>query len=654
MKQITLILLLILSIKGFSQENYNSESYQVTSGDIKSKTYIKDSTANALVIYETGKSYVHKTEFDLRTEEKHKIKILNREGFDNATVKIYLYNSKSKSEKVEKITAITYNKVGDKITTTKLNKENIFTEKYNENYTLIKFTLPNIQEGSVISYSYTTVSPFMFKYHGWEFQSDIPKLFSEYKTSIPGYWIYHIKLIGSKEKLSTNTSDIERNCLNLSRGGSADCMNSVYVMKDVPAFIEEDYMTSRDNYLLRIDYELQTFRAPEGGATNYSKTWKDVDKEFKNDKEIGKQLRKPIDAEELLNPDILNEKDILKKAKAIYKYVQNDYTWNGDYNIFKDVSIKDLLKDKSGNVSSINILLHNLLLETEIMAKPVLVSTRNNGFPTKLYPVFSDFNYLIIQVKIKDKTYLLDATDKYLNFGEIPARCLNDQGRLLDFENGSSWVDLKPNNLSGVYYDVKLKFDENGKLSGTLKSKRTGYNALNKRKSYYENKSDYLETLENNYPNVEISNFEVISSGKTSKDFKEVYNVSYNFDIIGENIYLNPFFVKFFKENPFKLQERTYPIDFGYKDSYFYGFKIQLTDDYKVVELPKEQYIKLPNNTGQLVFGVKKVGNTLNLTFKIDFKESFYNPDYYPYLKEFMSKIVDIQTNSIILLKKSN
>lgn len=653
MKQITLMLMLILSIKGFSQENYNSEAYRVTLSDIEAKTFAKDSTANALVIYEEGKTYVDKNDFDLKTEEKHKIKILNREGFDQATVKIYLYNNSSNSEKVDKIIATTYNKIGDEVIKTKLDEKNIFKEKYDENYTLIKFTLPNIKEGSVITYSYTTTSPFMFKYHSWNFQADIPKLYSEYNTSIPGFWIYHIKLVGGK-KLTTNSADIEKTCLQLYRGAEADCLVSVYAMKDIPAFIEEDYMTSKTNYLARVEYELETFKSPDGSTKHYTKSWKDVDKEFRTDKEIGKQLKKSINLEDFLSSEIINEKNYLKKAQTIYKYIQNTYTWNGDYKIFKDVSIKNLLKNKSGNVSSINILLHNMLKEANIEVKPILLSTRSNGLPTTIFPVLYDFNYLIVQASIDDKTYLLDATDSYLNFGQIPFRCLNQKGRLLDFKKGSEWIDIEPNKSSNIFYQASLHFDESNALIGTINSKKTGYHALNEKKDYYSNQNEYLEKLENNFPYIEISGFEVTTDIEEDEDFRESYNIEYNIDNAGGKVYLNPFFVKFFKENPFKLQERTYPIDFGYNDSYYYLFKIELNDNYEVIEIPKAQNIVLPNNTGQILFSTQKIGNTLNLTLKFDFKESIYAAGYYPYLKEYMSKIVDIQNNTIILIKKSN
>ncbi|WP_276205018.1 hypothetical protein [Flavivirga aquatica] len=43
-------------------------------------------------------------------------------------------------------------------------------------------------------------------------------------------------------------------------------------MKDIPAFIEEDYMTSESNYLIRIDYELKTFKGFDGVINDYTKT----------------------------------------------------------------------------------------------------------------------------------------------------------------------------------------------------------------------------------------------------------------------------------------------------------------------------------------------------------------------------------------------
>ena len=651
MKIITLTLFLFIGLFCSSQENYNSESYRVTLDDIKSTTFKRDTTANALVIYERGNSYVDKYEFDLRTEVQHKIKILNKEGFDNANITIYLYNNERRSEKIDKIIATIYNLVEGDVVKTALTEKEIYREKYDENHTLVKFTMPNIKEGSVIAYSYTLTSPFMFNYKGWNFQGDIPKLYSEYVSSIPGNWNYHIKLVGGLE-LSTNESTIEKRCLEVPNGGSADCSNSIYIMKNIPAFIDEDYMTTKMNYLARVEYELKTFTDFQGIKNDYAKTWQTVDKELESEPNIGRQISRHTKASELLPSTILNESDALKKAKAIYEHVQDTYTWNEKYNIFKDVSVKDLIKDKSGNVSSINILLYNLLEETGINVKPVLLSTRNNGFATKIFPVISEFNYLIVQATIDNETYFLDATDKYLSFGDIPFRCLNQYGRLLDFKKGSEWIDIAPKNVSQFLYTASINLDETNKLAGKINGKTTGYHALNFKKSYYPNKESYVDGLENSYPNIEITQHEVTTEAKTSPYFSESYNIELNTEVIGDNIYLNPFFVKFFTQNPFKLQERTYPIDFGFKDSYFYMLNINFGDKYTVLELPQDFIVTLPDNSGKVTLSSRTIGQTVNLSMRVDFKEALYAPEYYPYLKEFMSKIVDIQKNTTIVIKK--
>src|SRR5690606_15625103 len=206
MKKIIFILVFALSTLGFAQEQYDSENYRVSLSDLKPVSYEKDSTANALVIYEYGNSYFDPNDYVLKTEIKKKVKFLKKEGFDNATVTIHLYNNNSNKEKVSDIVATTYNLEGDNVVTTKLEPSHIFTDDYDENHSLVKFTLPNIKEGSVINYSYTITSPFMFNYKGWVFQEEIPKLYSAYKTSIPANYEYNIKLVGYLPLAETETN----------------------------------------------------------------------------------------------------------------------------------------------------------------------------------------------------------------------------------------------------------------------------------------------------------------------------------------------------------------------------------------------------------------------------------------------------------------
>src|SRR5690606_33878780 len=181
-------------------------------------------------------------DFVLKTEVKRKIKILKREGFDKATVSIHLYKNNSKKEKIDNIVATTYNINGENVITSNLYASNIYREEYDANHTLVKFTLPNIKEGSVIAYSYIITSPFMYNYNGWTFQDEIPKLYSEYRTSIPANYDYNIKLVGGIPFHETGIK-LRPKCLSVTNTNpqpfsnnndlTADCSDAFYIMKDI-------------------------------------------------------------------------------------------------------------------------------------------------------------------------------------------------------------------------------------------------------------------------------------------------------------------------------------------------------------------------------------------------------------------------------------
>ena len=177
---------------------------------------------------------------------------------------------------------------------------------------------------------------------------------------------------------------------------------------------------------------------------------------------IGWQLKKVSFFEDNLPQEIKLLTTDLEKAKAVYSFIQNHFTWNKKYSIFKNVKVKDAYENKIGNVGEINISLINALKAAGLKAELVLVSTRENGFATKIYPVISDFNYVIAKVNIDQKFYLLDATGKLAPFGLLPFRCLNSYGRVMDFENDSYWIDILPYIKSKTQLTAKLILNEDG------------------------------------------------------------------------------------------------------------------------------------------------------------------------------------------------
>ncbi|MEN8186671.1 MAG: DUF3857 domain-containing protein [Bacteroidota bacterium] len=651
MKHILSVVFFLSVFNIFSQYKYPYTFGRVTNEELNMLKYEKDTTANAVVLYEHGNTKVVEGShgYFLRTTIYRKIKILNKEGEEHATVKIYTYNDKNSSEKVKRIKAATNNL---KEPRTYLIDNNIYTKTINERWKEVTFTFPNVKTGSVLEYQYDLESKFFFNFKGWKFQSDIPKIYSEFHASIPGYWQYNRRLKGF-HKLTKNEAQIKTNCFEIGRS-SASCEEVTYAMKDIPALIEEeDYSTTRDNYISEIKFELSKISYPDGRIKEYTTTWEETDKRLKADESIGRQLNNKSFFEKNLPSEIFKEENNISKAKEIYAYIQNHYSLNSDKKyIFKDVDVRKAYKENFGNVSEINIALINALQIAGIESNIMLVSTRNNGFPTKKHPVMTDFNYVVAYAYINNTNYILDASDKNLPFSILPYKALNGYGRVLDFDNGSFWLDIVPkiNTYNRVLTNLKLSDD--GNLSGTLSEVNSGYFAKFRRdKIKINTQDDYLISREEKMENIEINSYTNAELENLDKPLKEKFEVTIEaVENTGNTLYINPFIGKFNK-NPFNLDQRSYPVDFGFKFNETYIGKIEIPATFKIKSIPKPVNIKLNDNSASFIAKCTKDENIITIFTKILLKKPIFNPEEYQDLKEFFNQIINTQKTLIILEK---
>lgn len=627
----------------------------LSESDKKFSVYEKDTTASAVFLYEFGDNYfeVRNNYIWLITKYHAKIKILNKKGFTYTNVEIPLYTSNSNKEKLVTIKAITHNgqvKKGVK-------REEFFEEEINGRWSQIKFTFPDVQEGSIVEYEYEMQSPFFYNFSGWNFQADIPKIYSEFNAKIPGNWIYNRSLVGSLN-LDLNEANVKKYCFAIPGGtNEASCEVLKYVMKDIPAFdSSEAFMLSSRNYRSKLEFELSEYKRFDGTTDKYTKTWEDVDREFKSDRDIGSQLRKKNFFEKQVAEELLHSGDELTRAKNIFDFVKNHYTWNEENGIWNDNRVKTAFEEKKGNAAEINITLINLLNAAEIKTNMMLAATRNKGLPKKTHPVMNDFNYILAKVDIGGKSYLLDATDKYMPFGMLPFRCLNYYGRVMDFDNESYWYDILPESSNAIMIRAQMTLDPfNKKLSGIFDFINTGYKKVSQDEILETTKEEeYLEKLEE-----EISDdFHIISHEKNLKysDDKKITE-RFNFEIEnlfqGDNIYLNPFVIKFFEKNPFVSAERNYPIDFGYPMKYQYILNMKIPEGYKLKSLPEGKDFTLPNSGGLLKLSViDNESGTLNLFFTFDLNSAHYSNEYYSGIKQLFNEAVNGQNQSLIVLEK--
>ncbi|WP_293904036.1 hypothetical protein [Sphingobacterium sp. UBA5670] len=619
-----------------------------------------DSNANAIVLNEFGRSSVFVDDYDNRIKLQHEyhvlIRINNKEGFKKANFEIPSYKRGSYvRDYFDELKAVTYNLENGRIEKTELENKKVFKENYSAYLDLNKFTLPNIKEGSIIEVSYRTLEQDLFNFKTWEFQDDIPKIQSQYIAIIPASFTYNVVLRGPY-KLSDQKGEVLKEYIFLD-GLRMDCSKLTYSMKNIPAFVEEDYMTSPTNFKSAIYYELESIYYPSTGSKKtFSKTWKDVDTDLMNEKAFGGQLKK-TDLFKTSLATILSPTDTkLEKAKKIYSYINKQIKWNNYLGKYAEVGIEKALEKRTGNIGDINLALVTALLAADLEAYPIILSTRRNGTPNALFPVLSDFDYIIACVDIDGIKYKLDASNSYLPFGELPLQCLNERGRIIYSKKSSDWYPLTAEESSDVNYLLEGTLNDQFKIKGKLTISSKGNKALLKRQhiAKFNSLEEYWEKLDEEMPNITLTKSSIQNLEDIDQLLIEEFDVTMDVSKqMGQDVLvLAPNIIDRISYNPFKAQERTYPVDMGFKSKTLYSIKLTIPDQYEIVEKPQNASLALPESAAKYRYVTQVNGNQLEILQSLVFNKPVFSVDEYFSLKELYSRIIQQQKLDIKLTDK--
>ena len=178
-----------------------------------------------------------------------------------------------------------------------------------------------------------------------------------------------------------------------------------------------------------------------------------------------------------------------EKIIAIHKYVKDHVAWNGVEDIYAADELKDNFRKKTGTAADINLIMASMLHKAGIRVEMVLLSTRGNGFVRMDNPTTRQFNYTICRAYIDTVGYFLDATEKYLPWNALPERCMNGIALVIS-EKRYSWVDIDSNIKARTVATSDLVLSEDGELNGKFSYTRSGYDAHEMRREFYEKGKD--------------------------------------------------------------------------------------------------------------------------------------------------------------------
>ncbi|MCX6251238.1 MAG: DUF3857 domain-containing protein [Bacteroidetes bacterium] len=670
----TLLCIFCLSFFSLANGQFKEPKFgKIELSDLQMTRYNKDTTADALMLFDNGYS-----RFDINVERKfqftydrhYRIKIFRKSAFHYADVSIPLYQNGISREKLDDLSAVTYNLADGKVVKTKLSGDKIYKQE-GKNLVIQKFAFPEVKEGSIIELSYRITSDFLYNFRGWTFQYNYPALWSQYQYIIPEYFVYRSS---SKGYLPFSVYKSERGNamyklhyesqitpgLQGGRTSSEDydikafTTENIIAVKDVPAFISEPNIDCEDNYIQSIEFELSSVQYPNELIRDYVQSWESVNKRMNDDEDFGKLLNSKGFIKDTVESLCNGKPGGIEKAITIYNYVQRKMKWNGDHSIWASKGLKKPFITRVGNSAEINLLLTLMMQTAGLDANPVLFSTRDNGIAITYYPTISKFNSVLVVVNIEGKVSLLDATSKYCPFGVLPANDINGRGRVVDNTHGD-WADLNANEKYKEVKSYSLEINPEGKMTGTIIGCYGGYAGISYRDKLNHEKSsdDFIRKMQENVKGLTINKYSISDKDDNYKLITDTLNVeiSDQAEIIGDKILFNPLLFERIEKNIYTLEERKYPVDYNFPISSTCLFEYTLPAGYQVESLPQPVSFKLPDNSISISYMVQSADNKIKVIYRRNISKMLFLPGEYADLKELYNQIVKKHSEQVILKK---
>jgi hypothetical protein len=649
-----------LSIAG--QEPSPAKFGKISAADLKTKSYNIDHSAAAVVIADIGSSRVVgslRGWFSIEFKRFKRIHILKKSAFDLANAEVLLYMDAAGEEKLKDLKAHTYNLENGKVVETKVDvKKSTYTSVFDKNHIVKKFVLPAVREGSVIEYEYTVSSDFIFNLQPWRFQGNYPVLWSEYNVSIPEFLYYVFFQQGDFKKTQTTTqenfrvTDTRTIAKPATESFTATVNDYQMIMKNVPAMKTESFVSSPENHIAKIEFQLAEYRSPLSFQTVMGE-WTDVIETLLNDENFAGQLKKDNG---WLNDELKNILEGVttdeEKAREIFRHLQKNFTCTSHDRLYTEQPLRNVFKNRSGSVAEINLLLVAMLRKTGLTADPLMLSTKSHGWAFSNYPIIDRFNYVICRAMINDKPLYLDASRPNLGFGRLHWECYNGHARVINEEAGA--VNLSSDSLTETRVTTLLLYsNERGEIVGNVQQTPGYYESLSIRDKVKElGLKEYLKEVENDKPSdIEIRNYRSQHLENPDEQLQISYDVKLNTEK-KDVIYLDPMFGEGFTENPFAAEQRTHPVEMPYTLDETFIARIELPKDYKAQEIPKSGRMSL-DQEGKSFFEylVENSGGVISLRSRVKVHRSYFLPEEYKLLRDFFSLVVNKQNEKIVLKK---
>ena len=383
---------------------------------------------------------------------------------------------------------------------------------------------------------------------------------------------------------------------------------------------------------------------------SYATTWEDIRKRLYEHDDFGLQLNREGVVKNLL-PAEIKDLPTLQKADAVLKFVQKNYTWNNEDEVFTDKGVKNLVSTKIGNTAEINLLLTMLLRSVGINADPVVMSTVNRGFLLSYNPSITQLNYVISSFVDNNKIYLLDGAYKHSEINMIAPKALNYYGLIMGKKDVKQ-IDIFYPDVSKTLLTVDANLNSDGTIDGRFSDRDTKLYAMVVNERYVNDKDKFAKSYKDEYK-FSLSNMK--HSLLDNNDFETVFDFSADtfVDAIGSKLVFNPLLFLYAQNHEFKQDtERKAPLEFYSPNDRVKKVTITLPEGYAFENLPKSKKFRTEDNALQYTYLVTQNGNKLTVETTTQIDDSVFPKEYYPAFTQIFDNITKQEAQVVTAVKK--
>jgi len=625
---------------------------EVPRADLEMTAFPADTNATAVILCDYGEVSFSGSEFELNLFHHQRIKILTEAGYKKGEISITFY-AKESWQRVNDLEAQTIFLAKDgSVRREKLDKKSIFNEDVDGSVRRWRFTFPALARGCVIEYRYKMISRGGTFLHDWDFQTDEPTRYSEFRAEIPNVLQYvMIRPLFFDFAIDAKEERVVPGVM-FGTSHTLPLTSHRWAMRDVPALRQEPYMTAIDDYRARIRFQLSKIVWPGEMPVTIMNTWEKVAEDLMLSESFGLQIGSHGALRKQAETLVAGITEPEQKMRAIYDYLRATMVWDETRGIYAS-DLGKAFQARRGGGPEIALMLTSMLRAAGLDAHPLLISTRDHGKPAPLYSALAQFNHAMTYVKIGAREHLLDATDPVRPDNLLPVPALNGMGWVVDKKN-PRWVNI---NTTGTFVrltSVIAKLAADGSIQGYFEASESGYGGLLGRITLRGKKKDeeyvrdgWLKELAGaKLDSFRISNRDSSIAPLTTKAH---FSTTENVQVAGDNMYFNPIFFDREDKNELTQPERNFPVDFAYSLKFVYMLNLTLPEGCTVLELPKSSTLNLPRDFGQFRRLATVEGNKLQLTSQITIRKPRFEPHEYKMLREFFDRVVAAHAEQVVL-----